>query len=314
MFWERPVGRVMFQNNCASIAGLLINPITPDCLWSLGSKTRYLDSGTACMSGSKKPASKKPADPVAAQPQQTLLKRGNETTLTYRLKWSAWEWLHTVAKCRSIAFEVRLEGPLGRIADVVGIGPENRVYLIEVKSSRSDKARDDNTTDDYRRLAAREPIAEESVRLTAGILEAAAGYARAPTGGNTPAKRDTNDWREDAGYRQALRDHAATVRQKERLRGQIATFSTKFHDAAYLRCAHFHYVMAPAGLIHTTEVPPMWGLLDEHLNARVEAPYKQVPEATRHVLRAISRANSRDLMNAYGVQRSKEGLRFPGWD
>ena len=260
------------------------------------------------MSRTKKSASKKPAEPVAAQPQQMLLKRGNETTLTYRLKWSAWEWLHTRAKCRSIAFEVRLEGPFGRIADVVGIGPENRVYLIEVKSSRSDKARDDNTPDDYRRLAASEPVVEESVRLTAGILEAAAGYARAPDDGNT------NSWREDAGYRQALKDHAVTVRKKERLRERIATFSTKFHDAAYLRCAHFHYVMAPAGLIRTTEVPPMWGLLDEHLNARVEAPYKQVPEATRHILRAISRANSRDLMNAYGVQRSKEGLQFPGWD
>ncbi len=262
----------------------------------------------------KKVPTKKPVEPVAAQPQQMLLKRGNETTLTYRLKWSAWEWLHTQARCRSIAFEVRLEGPFGRIADVVGIGPGNRVYLIEVKSSRSDKARDDNTPDDYRRLADREPVVEESVRLTAGILEAAAGYARAPEEGNAQARGNTSDWREDAGYRQALKDHAVTVRQKERLRARIATFSTKFHDAAYLRCAHFHYVMAPAGLIHTTEVPPMWGLLDDHLNTRVEAPYKQVPEATRHVLRAISRANSRDLMHAYGVQRSKEGLQFPDWD
>ena len=266
------------------------------------------------MSRTRKPAPEKPPEPPAAQPQQMLLKSGNETTLTYRLKWAAWEWLHMQAKCRSIAFEVRLEGPFGRIADVVGIGPENRVYLIEVKSSRSDKARDDHTPDDYRRLADREPVVEESVRLTAGILEAAAGYARTPAPVGAPARGETDNWREDAGYRQALRDHASTVRQKVRLRERIATFSTKFHDQAYLRCAHFHYVMAPAGLIRTTEVPPMWGLLDEHLNARVEAPYKQVPEATRHVLRAISRANSRDLMNAYGVQRSKEGLEFPGWE
>ena len=250
-----------------------------------------------------------------AGPDQMLFKRGNETTLTYQLKWAAWEWLHTQAKCRSIAFEVRLEGPFGRIADVVGIGPENRVYLIEVKSSRSDKSRDDNTPDDLERLTAREPVVEESVKLTAGILEAAAGYAQTAA---KPAKPGSNghgdNWRADAGYRQALKDHATTVRRKERLRDRISTFSTKFHDAAYLRCAHFHYVMAPAGLIRTTEVPPMWGLLDEHLNARVEAPYKQVPEATRHVLRAISRANSRDLMNAYGVQRSKAGLQFPAWD
>ena len=127
------------------------------------------------MSRTRKPAPEKSPEPLAAQAQQMLLKRGNETTLTYRLKWSAWEWLHIQAKCRSIAFEVRLEGPFGRIADVVGIGPENRVYLIEVKSSRSDKARDDHTPDDYRRLADRAPVVEESGRLTAGFLEAAAG-------------------------------------------------------------------------------------------------------------------------------------------
>jgi hypothetical protein len=204
---------------------------------------------------------------------------------------------------------VRLEGPFGRIADVVGIGPENRVYLIEVKVSRSDKSRDDKTAKDLERLEDSEPIVEESVRLTAGILEAAAVYAK-----DSSDDSDRENWRQDEGYRQALDDHGKRVKQRSRLRERIATFSTKFHDPAYLRCAHHHYVMAPSGLIRTNEAPPMWGLLDEHLNTRVEAPYKQVRDATKHVLRAIAKANSRDLMRAYGVKREKDGPLFPGWD
>jgi hypothetical protein len=60
-------------------------------------------------------------------------KNGNETELTYSLKWAAWKWLWEVAECRVVGFEVRLEEPFGRITDVVGLGPENRVFLIEVK-------------------------------------------------------------------------------------------------------------------------------------------------------------------------------------
>jgi hypothetical protein len=247
--------------------------------------------------------------PVPADPNQLAFKRRNETTLTYQLKWAAWEWLFKEVGCRAIAFEVRLEGPFGRIADVVGLGPENRVYLVEVKVSRSDKSRDDKTPKDLERLEDREPMVEESVRLSAGILEAAATYAK----DSTDDPSDEN-WRQDAGYRQALGDHGDRVNQRRRLRERITTFSTKFHDPAYLRCAHHHYVMAPSGLIRTDEVPPMWGLLDENLNTRVEAPYKQVREATKHVLRAIAKANSRDLMHAYGVKREKEGPLFPGWD
>ena len=53
----------------------------------------------------------------------------NETGLTYALKWAAWKWLWEVAECRVIGFEVRLEGPFGRVADLVGLGPENRAFL-----------------------------------------------------------------------------------------------------------------------------------------------------------------------------------------
>jgi hypothetical protein len=234
-----------------------------------------------------------------------VFKRANESLLTHNLKWAAWRWLWREAQCRAIGFEVRLEGPFGRIADVVGVGPANRVYLIEVKSSRGDLSRDDRTARDEARLKAKGPAANEAVRLTAGVLEAAATYARAEGSGD-------GEWQADPGYRQALRDHARLVRRAEALRERIATYSTKFHDPAYLRTAHFHYVMAPSGLLTRSELPRMWGLLDETPKVLVEAPLKQVREVTAHVLRAVARANTRDMMAAQGLLgQVRRGKRAP---
>lgn len=244
------------------------------------------------------------SSPEPADERQLFLKRGNESVLTYRLKWAAWEWLYRVAGCRTIGFEVRLEGPFGRIADVVGMGPRNRVYLIEVKSSRSDKSRDDRTQTDLRRLAQHLPVVEESVRFSAGVLEAAAAYAQADAG---------EAWRGEEAFAQALDDHSRAVTRRRRIKGQIATFSTKFHDPSYLRVAHCHYIMAPDGLIRRSELPPMWGLINDQLGTVVEAPAKQVPHATAHVLRAIGKANTRDLMATYGVDRTAGRFRFPEW-
>ncbi|MBI4220416.1 MAG: hypothetical protein HY682_09755 [Chloroflexi bacterium] len=224
-----------------------------------------------------------------------LFKRGNESIVTYRLKWAAWEWLYREAGCRAIAFEVRLEGPAGRIADVVGVGPGNRVFLVEVKSTRSDLGRDDHTRRDLERLERQVPVVHESVSLTAGVLEAAAIRARELNG--------LPEWQANDAYRQALGDHARVVRRGERLRERITTYSTKFHDPAYLRVAHCHYIMAPSGTLSPSELPPMWGLLDETPRVRVEAPVKQVRDATRHVLRAIAKANTRDIMLAQGLRR-----------
>ena len=102
------------------------------------------------------------------------VKRKNESDVTYALKWAAWRWLRDHAGCKAIAFEVRLEGPGGRIADVVGVGPRNRVYVVEVKASRSDAARDDNTKRAAAKLAGQRAAIDETVELSAGILEAAA--------------------------------------------------------------------------------------------------------------------------------------------
>ena len=87
---------------------------------------------------------------------------------------------------------------------------------------------------------------------------------------------------------------------------RIETLSTKFHDPAYLRYADFHYIMAPDRMIRSTEVPDQWGLLNERAEVVIEAPQKQVKRVTQHVLRAIARVNTRDLMKAceVNVQRT----------
>ena len=215
-----------------------------------------------------------------------LLKRGNESELTYRLKWAAWQWLHDFAGCRAIAFEVKLEGPGGRISDVVGLGPENRVHIVEVKASRSDASRDDNTRRDEEKLGGRTPSLDEAVDLTASVLEAAAELARGRFGAT---------WRNDPAYIQAETDHHSALNRRGSHSRRISTFSTKFHDPVYLRAAECHHIMAPAGLVRPSSLPPYWGLLDERPGLIVEAPVKQVRKATAHVLRAIARANTRDL-------------------
>ena len=83
-----------------------------------------------------------------------ILKSAGETDLTYQLKWAAWHWLYSVAGCRAIGMEVRLEGPFGRVADLVGIGKNNIVYIVEVKSSRGDLKRDDRSETDIKRAMA----------------------------------------------------------------------------------------------------------------------------------------------------------------
>jgi hypothetical protein len=211
------------------------------------------------------------------------LKHANETDPTYELKWVAWQWLHEVAGCRVIGFEIRLEGPWGRVADVVGLGPENRVFLMEVKSSRSDLRRDDHTDRDVERLADRGEALAGATELTMGILESAA------RNGHTEA------------VKLARSDHERTVRRLAAHSRRVQTFSTKFHDPRYLRCADYHYLVTPAGLVRPSEVPPYWGLLEGDGRVVVEAPRKEVRRVTPHVLRAIARANTRDMMKVCGV-------------
>ncbi|MCH8910932.1 MAG: hypothetical protein IH867_09345 [Chloroflexi bacterium] len=219
----------------------------------------------------------------------------NETELTHALKWAAWKWLWEVAGCRLIGFEVRLEGPFGRIADVVGLGPENRVFLVEVKSSRADLRRDDNNERTREKLVAKSKSLDRAVELTRHVLSEA--------GKSTEGQNRNN---ETSGNRSrvalAEADARTFVRKSESTKTRIDTLSVKFHDLAYLRCADYHYIMAPHRMVRTTELPDQWGLLDQRGEIVVEAPLKQVRRVTPHVLRAIARANTRDLMKACEVR------------
>lgn len=225
---------------------------------------------------------------IALGCNQELLRGKNETALTSQLKWAAWRWLHETAKCRAIGFEVKLEGPFGRIADVVGVGKKNAVYLIEVKATRGDLKRDDHSAADRASVAAGYSQLRDAANLAAAIVN----DARAEALAQTPADAD---WRDAPAYRTARRELDAANEKLERRERSLKTFSTKFHDPRYLACADFHCIMAPSGLIALSEVPPYWGVLDE-TGATVLAPMqKQVRRNTAHVLRAIAVANTRDL-------------------
>ena len=49
-----------------------------------------------------------------------------------------------------------MQGPWGSVVDVVGIGPSNTIYVVEVKASRADFARDNHTEADIDRLQRRQ--------------------------------------------------------------------------------------------------------------------------------------------------------------
>lgn len=239
------------------------------------------------------------ADPGLGGPSD-VLRSSSETDVTYRLKWAAWKWLYAEAGCRSIGMEVKLEGPFGRIVDLVGVGRGNVVYIVEVKSSRGDLRRDDNTKSDRRRALAQLRALEDAATLTATVLDEARKHA---------VETNDVDWRHNATYVAARRDHddiSDRIAAKERT---LERFSTKFHDPSFLACADFHYLAAPEGLITRAELPPFWGLIDENSRIVVPAVQKQVRRNTVHVLRAIARANTRDLMKACGVSLNRASAR-----
>lgn len=210
------------------------------------------------------------------------IQQRSETDLTYALKWAAHRWLYGQAGCRVIGFEVRLEGPSGRVADVVGVDNKNRVYLVEVKASKADFRKDHRTERDRKRLTENFAGLEDAARFASEL----AGLTH--TNGSDAVEL-ANSMKEAAQTR------------SEAAKKRVALFSTKFHSPAYLRAADFHYLMTPSGLIWPSDLPPFWGLLNEDAEIVVEAPPKQVRRVNAHVLRAIGKANTRDLMKACGV-------------
>ena len=158
-----------------------------------------------------------------------------------------------------------------------------------MKSSKSDLRRDDNNELTQNKLKQKAKSLDETVKITEVVL----------------AESRALDASSKVGKARALAiaesDIEIVAKKAESTRKRIDTLSTKFHDPAYLRCADYHYIMAPHRMIRTTELPEQWGLLNEHSGTVVEAPLKQVKRVTQHVLRAIGRANTRDLMKACEV-------------
>ena len=212
-------------------------------------------------------------------------KLGSESELTYRLKWEAWEWLYCIAGCRCIGLEVRLQGPRGSVVDAVGVGPGNAIYVVEVKVSRSDFARDNHTEADIGRLRKRDDSLARRIELA-----------------------DTPDYRNAAGDLERL------LRQQERLRDRLATVSTKFHDPGFLSIADYHYIMAPPNIVLAEMLPDGWGLLEPGPREVVAAPAKSVRKNSgimANVMRAVARANATAMMRAYGVRWGEDGAEFP---
>lgn len=234
-----------------------------------------------------------------------VFKRGNESKLTYSLKWAAWEWLYTFAGCRSIGFEVKLEGPGGRIVDLAAVGPHNTFYVIEVKASRADFSRDNHTFGELEALRElNEPLLRRG-RLARRTLTQAARYAQV-------ARCD--EWEEEPSYQLALADYRRLLKEEQTYRDRVATFSVKFHDARFLAIADYHYIMAPRNLVPTRKVPPQWGLLNEMPDVVVPAPAKKVRKNSgilSNILRSISRSNSTSMMRAQGVLFTGDGAVFP---
>ena len=223
----------------------------------------------------------------------------SETQLTYDLKMAAWEWLYREAGCRVIGLEVKLEGPFGRIVDLAAVGPRNIFYIIEVKSSRSDFSKDDHTTADLVTLRGRRRVFTERIGLAKETMRQAMDYAK-----NTCP----DSWREVFAFKQAVADYRRLIAKEEAFRNSLATYSTKFHDPAFMRIADFHYIVAPNGVVNRNMLPPQWGLLDEACMVSVPAELKAVrknPGIVSNFLRAIARSNTTSMMRSQGIGHSR---------
>ena len=236
---------------------------------------------------------------------EPVFKRGNESRLTYSLKWAAWEWLYSVARCRCIGFEVKLEGPGGRIVDLAAVGPGNTIYVVEVKASRADFARDNyslNDLEDLKQL--NEPLLRRG-RLARHTLTQATKYAR---------DSKPEDWKSEPSYQLALSDYERLRHEEQTYRDRVSTYSIKFHDPRFLAIADYHYIMAPRGLVPAKQMPPQWGLLDQAPREIIPAQRKDVrktPAIMSNLLRAIARSSSTSMMRAQGVLFTEDGAVFP---
>lgn len=223
----------------------------------------------------------------------------NESELTYALKMAAWEWLYRETGCRVIGLEVKLEGPLGRIVDIAAVGPQNTFYIVEVKSCKSDFYRDDHTAGDLSELRGRERAVTERTRLANETMRQAMYYAK---------ETSPDSWREVPAFKQASADYRRLSAKESAFRNSLTTYSTKFHDPAFMGIADFHYLIAPNGVVSRSMLPPQWGLLDETCAVSVPAEPKLVrksPGIVSNFLRAIARSNTTAMMRSQRAEYSR---------
>mgnify|MGYP003312142224 CR=1 FL=1 len=66
----------------------------------------------------------------------------------------------------------------------------------------------------------------------------------------------------------------------------------------------FHYLIAPKGVVDRSNIPPLWGLLNETSGISLPAAEKKIRKNSGIVsnfLRAIARSNTTSMMRSQGI-------------
>ncbi len=173
-----------------------------------------------------------------------------------------------------------------------------------MKSSRSDFYKDDHTVGDLAELRSRESAFTGRMGLAKETLRQAMYYAK---------ETSPDSWREVPAFKQASADYRRLKGKEDSFRSNVARYSTKFHDPAFMGIADFHYLIAPYGVINRSMLPPQWGLLDETCTVSVPAEPKVVRKNTGIVsnfLRAIARSNTTSMMRSQGFVYTRREAEF----
>ena len=186
----------------------------------------------------------------------------------------------------------------------MGVGPGNVIYVVEVKSSRSDFSRDNHTAEDFAALQVQGAVVAGRTQLAKETLLQVTSYAQ---------RVRPKGWRDVAAYRQALKDFRKQLHNERAYEARVAAYSIKFHDRRFLAIADYHYILAPRGTVGHRRLPPQWGLLEDSPKVVVAAPKKTIRKSAgivSNVLRAIASSNAASMMRAQGVLPTEDGTAF----
>jgi Holliday junction resolvase-like predicted endonuclease len=220
----------------------------------------------------------------------TNFKRLSETAETYRLKWTAWQYLWAMG-CRHIGFEVHVGN---YIADVVGVERGKTVWVVEVKVSRSDFTKDCPPLD---KLTASREARAHAEAMAAALTDYELRVRKA-----FRACCITSHWIQCPGYKWLSAQEEAARRNTYRPPGG-RIFSNKFRSPMLLDYAHRFVLACPEGLVAAKELPPEWGMIHGDGAVAVK-PQKQQPTCAQpeRIIADIARANALAMMTAHGVR------------